>query len=277
MNNYMIPNFGPWASNRQNCLWIKISAHKYGSQDANVRGSAAQSAVRLGALEETFTFLAPPDIQLNLDHSWENYENITSRMANVISNWMIPWQDLKSAYRGTTWDNISDIFKGGGENGFGTLSANLGKMLKGDVVNYRVDAPLVYKGTQNLEYNFNFDLASYTGDTGLIENLVKDLMMYSSPKKKENDLLSITPPHIFKIETIPTGIIFLQAAALKTVQPELSYPFINGHPTVCKLQLTFQDITPLFDTTFVTGSSVTVTGGGTTTPTGPFLNQPSAM
>lgn len=263
MKNYRIPDFGPWAGNgNANSLWIKISAHKYGTQTANVRGNDAVSNVRLGALEETFTFLAPSDIQLNLDHSWENYENITSRMANVISNWMVPWKDLKSTAGGFSFSDIPKLFSGtpGSSTGLDSLSGQMANLLKGDVINYRVDAPLVYKGTQNLEYNFNFELALYGDNPGYIESLVKDLMRFSSPKKSNDNFLSITPPHIFKIETIPVpGIIRLNAAALKTVQPEFSYPFIKGKPINCKLQLTFQDITPLFDRTFDEGSSVSVT------------------
>ncbi|MFA5025023.1 MAG: hypothetical protein WC503_00750 [Candidatus Shapirobacteria bacterium] len=262
MAEYQFPDFGPWASNPQDCLWIKISACKYEGQTSNIRSSDAQ--VRVGATEGVFKFLAPNDIQLNLDHSWENYENITSRMANVISNWMIPWQDLKNAAGNfSPWADVKNLLSGNWDSkktGMDTLSGKLSSMLSGDVINYRVDAPLVYKGTQNLEYNFNFELAVYqASDYEKIENAIIDLMKFSSPKKIVNNVLSITPPHIFKIESIPKGIIKLQYAALKTVQPELSYPFVKGKPTSCKLQLTFQDITPLFDSTFETGSSVTVT------------------
>jgi len=266
MLEFQVPQEGP-AINQSTSLWVEINAYKYSPQSSNVR---SPNAVRHGALEGVFRFLAPSDIQLNLDHNWAEYENITSRMANIVSNWAVPIQDIKSAYTNTTgkiWGALTG--QGGGSTAqnpgtnstVNTIANALSNFLSGDVVNYRIDAPLVYKGTANLEYNLNFDLALFTERPSYIEEILRSLMKFSSPKKDGDNFLSIIPPHIFSVKTIPGGLINLKYAALKTIQPEMSYPYVNGKPTVCKLQLTFQDITPLFSDTFDVGSSVTVTGG----------------
>jgi hypothetical protein len=267
---YTYPNFGPWAHKQENFLWIDITVLTITNQKTIVRGSAEKviPAVRQGT---KFRLLAPVDINFGISHSWDDYTNITSRLANIIASWMVPLNDIRGVYTSLSESGISGL-TGTAQTKGGAIENAIQNLAGSEVVNYRVDTPLVYKGSEPIQYVFPFEFAVYGAGktTGFdIYDIVNQLLRFSSPKKDDERLVTIKPPNIFHIQTWPdTKMFTLQRAALTSATISMKEHYHHGYPSAMQANVTFQDITPLFDDKFpqYEGALPIATGGIETTP-----------
>jgi hypothetical protein len=267
------PDFGPWKDAPKNYLWIIIKVLKPPQQKAHGRGSVISAP----AQGTEYKFLAPRAVNFAISHEWANYENVTSRLANVIANYSVPYQDLTT---GATpfLTGIKDILamKGltpGGltQGAKGRITENIIKLGNTEVINYRVDSAQVYKSSEFLTYIFEFDFGIH-GDTResspqQMWEMTQDLMKFSSPADAREGTgtdkgIFIDPPHIFTIESWPSKFLYIQYASIRNIQLDISEClYIGGYPTNYKATITFTDIEPLFDSSFVDSPSSKVSTG----------------
>lgn len=263
---YQYPDFGPWKDGEENYLWIELIALKIQNQKT---GARQQGAVNASPIGKVFRFLAPRTCQIASNHTWEQYENITSRLAGVMSNWLTTGQDISSISRQfSQWFGGGASAAGGGvtETGFkgqiNTVQNALMQVAGSDVINYRVDFPLVYKASEPLQYVFEFDFAAGKGSTfshpSTLYLMLRELLELASPKKQGNNALTLDPPNIFTVKSTQGSLFHIQYAAIRSIQNEYNEPFHDGYPAVSKSTITFEDITPLFDQTFRYGGSTVI-------------------
>lgn len=276
----------------QDGLWIYMTPIAFTHQSTLSR--KGQSITNpMTAAAESFTFLAPISISFALNHSYEKYDSIASRAADVYSRFMrvnTEASQLGSNFISRLGANIFTTSLAQGLSSAGSqimggmanspeaqkAIGNLAfKNLVTDGVAYtRVDAPLVYKDSDNLRYSFEFELAVFKNPEKEITLPIRSLLKYSCPIP-DDDLASISPPYVFKIEAKSkkggTPLLKVNYAALRSVSPTYHQPYINGHPSKANLVLEFVDIEPVYKHTFDPAwngkVSVSETGRGATATT----------
>jgi hypothetical protein len=262
-NNWVL---GSGPHDYQDGLWIHLTPIFFKTQmtlsrsGKSIRGDSTMS--------ETFTFLAPVNIGFALSHSYERYDSIASRAANVYSKYERIMGELPKI-GSNAWDILSGAWNKGvmsGGNPIGALT-KVDNWSTDGVAFTRVDQPLVYKDTDNMRYQFEFELSAFKDPESEITIPIKSLMKYSCPVA-DDSLAKITPPYVFKIEAKSkkggTPLLKVNYAALKTVSPTYREPYIKGHPSKANLVLEFVDIEPVYHQTFDEGEGVvkvTETGG----------------
>lgn len=208
----------------------------------------------------SFKLLMPDNFSISVAHTYEPYDSISARLAETIAK----WYKLGTQISGIAKEASNNVSAGGSIKG-ALEKFRSGSLWNEQVVNTRVDAPLVYKNSQNLQYNLNFTyVAHMPGDSTILFEISRALMKCSSPKRDTGaENVFIKPPNLFKVYTNYSGsgvppMLNLEYAALVSVQPTYHGPYIDGTPLKLELQLTFTDVTPLFSTTFdYSGTSVT--------------------
>lgn len=250
MPNYILPT-PPKSGPRlfEGCIWIVMVPHKITSQTAYARG---KEAVKTKQEDDTFEFLAPIQIDEVVDHDWSEYESIATRLAQ------------KAKDIGKMGAGVRGIIKAGEEAIAGAIggegiTGRAAEVLRGTVKGlqktpvYRgkIDSPLVYANTTRKNYIFSFTFADQGGENGckMIYEPIEKLKKYSCAKI-EGTLDRFLPPHIFSVKTIPVNFIEIEHAALTKVQPTYHGPFRGGYPTRIELQLEFQDIAPLYESSW---------------------------
>jgi len=204
-------NKGSWADN---CIWIEITPKTMGNQNISKGTSVYLRDITDDDTIKRYSFLAPRDMQETLNHSWDPLENVQAVMSQ------------KMASVQNTINQGTNV--------------------------YKIDTPLLYKDSSRRTFSFIFNLV-YTGKKTPFKEVtepIRDFMKWSSPILSNNGLDSISIPYTFSIKT-KTGagksvdLVNIKAAALTSVQPTYSQPYIDGHPTRAELTLTFTDIEPL--------------------------------
>lgn len=245
------PKIGfPHAGFGKTGLWVKMQAIQLQSQSSKGRGGA----IRTGMYGPVFKFLAPETIAEQANHNWEEYESMTSRLAEKIKSLTKTKEDIRG---------IKELFGGDLKKVLGGIGGNLslarlgGANFGSNIPKVKVDTPLVYTSSARREWNLEFILASWKDAKDEIVDPVKELMKYSSPSMGQGNI-SIEFPWIFKITTEPDGLFTVNHAALEAVQPTWKAPYIDGNPTQCDLTLVFKDLSPLFRKTIVEGGIIKV-------------------
>jgi hypothetical protein len=229
------PNYGDTA------MWIHMDAMVITMQSAMGRGWLTADPVGL-----SWEYLAAREVVESTAHTWTDYESIMGRMAQL----------------------GAELNKGAREVGKGALvtaSAVAGGMMslestvrqrvaadfpKLAVYNYRVDAPLYYKESERRKFDLVFNLVEEGSPYTDIIQPVRLLQKCSAPQS-QGILWGIKPPYIFNVYSTPNKtFLYLRYAALTQVNMIWKDPYYNGLPTGCELQLTFVDMTPLFDDSF---------------------------
>jgi hypothetical protein len=257
-------------------LWLKLTALTLpeGGAAAGMSSTGQSTNARMGITAEPegteIKLLMPESFQLGLSHEWAAYDSLTAKLA----------EKAAAYYKSVT--GAASVM--GGINSFlksiaGGDWAGLGKALmgSGSIVNTRIDSPMVYKASSPIEYNIAFEFVVFgKNDVEDLQSIIKKLLMLSSPKKPDtNSTLSqapifIKPPNVFRVESIvpalskssSVNIINMNLAALTSIQPNWKAPYYKGGAKAVGLTLTFRDITPVFDSNFNLGASVTVSAAG---------------
>jgi len=268
--DYQFPrDFGPL---KLKALWLQLSPLKINSE----LGKAVQSAnptvppAHPDNSAPSFRLLLPDSIQMVVNHSYEEYESYTAKLADTISKY------YKNVYKvGGATTNVAGALKeyfskGSYLSGLQELGTALAK--SEPVVYTRIDSPRIYKTSTPVEYNLTFDLAPYAPSDGpYLKRLIRDMMAYYSPTRgsfsgseavAEGLGIFIDPPRLWKVSMVgnmdDVPILNLQYAAIEQIQPEYIGPFINGSPKKVSLVLNIKDVTPLLNKTFMSGTSVSV-------------------
>lgn len=222
---------------------IHIKVYEVETQGRYARDDSKSIKVKTGPVE-IFKFIAPNEISESIAHTWEPYENTSTKIA----------EGFKKFTEGITAgeasvDAVVDLLKG---NKF---------ISSGQIANTRIDTPLVYTNSERRKYDFTFNLTIWNDDSRILNGIQK-LKKYSSPLKKD-DIVQIKTPHVFEIKTYPAEFINISQdggtgyAALTSIQTVFKGPYLtSGYCTNCELQLSFQELSPIFDTDFKDITSV---------------------
>lgn len=248
----------PHGDYNKKALWIKMEARKLTGQSSYGRGN-----IKTDALGYTWQFLAPKEFIESTVHEWVDYDSLLGRGAQVIAELEKGGREIGGALAavGTgsqaAFNALKEKFVKGKLEiadlpaALQTLKTEAGKAaLEIQVFNYRVDAPLHYKSSERRKFDFVFNLAEEGNPLNDIVIPVRTLQRLSAPVRTD-DFYGILPPAVFDIYSYPdASFIRLKFAALKSVQPTWKGPYIDGSPTSCELTLSFEDMTPLFDSSF---------------------------
>lgn len=253
-------------------LRITIQARELTSQKGYPRGV---DAIQTGNLQEIgsdgnprehtgraiWRFLAPMEIAENTVHEWTEYESVATRLAQTVSNIhrgkSAIEQTVQSAHiagHPALGEGKADI-----EGGKALLQKAADHDLTG-ILNHRVDSTLVYSSSTRRQYTLTFPLAVYGGmlNQRMIFEGIRKLQKLSCPDLSGDDMIKIRLPAVFCIRTDPSPLILVNYAALTGVQPMWKGPYKNGYPMRVDLQLTFQDIEPLYRRSYEKGGIVKV-------------------
>lgn len=275
------PDFAPW-NNWRNALWVQMIPLKLENQNSSGSGGSISIG---GENRPTFAFLAPSNISENINHTWDGFDSIQSRLMGKIVAGAKLTEETKALYR--TMNNVKangllnrSAVDGGGEvqSAHNAAVQAAGRISGTNVPRFKVDTPLRYMDSGRREVVLEFILMNSA--KGVIEegsamgarghgavtnsritevtDIVKDLMMYSSPAIKNDSNIEYEFPYVWRLETAPNGFLLYEFCALTAVQPTWNAPYVNGHPTHCNLSLTFKDLSPLFRSTIKTGSAINV-------------------
>lgn len=252
---FMIPES---YAGREN-LWITLTAKEFTSQSAYARG---ENTIRTGETLAIFTLLAPNQIAENVAHEWGEYESIPSRIAQKVGDIKTAINEGKGLVNaaGSTVQGVRE--QAGAEK---VAARNLVNKVAGaatqvDIPKFKVDSPLTYQNSQRREYSLTFNFAFVYGDSSAEDVVFKPIRKLEELSCAELDdgLINIKFPAVFRINSVPGDLIKINYAVLTAVQPTWNGPFKNGYPISCELQLTFQDIEPLYRRSFSQGGIVRV-------------------
>jgi hypothetical protein len=252
----------PWSSPswQKNAMWIHMKAKKITDQTTAGRGGSIAG----GADGAEFVFLGPNEIPENIGHTWDEYDSIQSRVANKVRDAAKLGAELKSLGGGLSKFNVGDVSKvfTASMDNFGSAAETLVKGAYNAVASHaipkiKVDTPLYYGGSERRQLVLDFNLITESDNPkNDVVDVVQDLMRYSSASSKGD--VDIEFPYYFEVWSEPGRAINYTTAALMAVQAAWSGPWLGGYPTICKVSLTFKDISPLYRQTITRGSIINV-------------------
>jgi hypothetical protein len=257
-NIYKIPNFPPYNDSNFKAAWVRIKSREVKHHTA-LATEDNDGGLILGDWGPEWQFLAPESVMESLNHTWEPWETIASRLAGKGKE----FQNMLSQAT-----SIIEAFKSSNAYGDGldqTVS-NLFKNISGqEKPNYKVDTPLVYENTERREWTMQFNLTSVdlSTQTEMIE-AVNWLRNYTLPVRNAKYYgLGIELPYIFEvyIEGSDSFDVQTKYCAITSFQPTFLGPYIKYYnpnqtsestviePSRVELTLTFKEISPRYATT----------------------------
>lgn len=245
MTDYRNPQKGQWKPHAEyspdSSLWIRLDAWTLTAQAAWGRGNIVTEYAG-----DSFTFLAPKEFIESTSHEWADYESIMGRLAHKAAE-----LEKGATEVGQGLSSGTELLKELVTMDHKSIKTALEKSAGGmTVINQRYDAPLYYKGSERRKFDLIFYLVEEGNPANDVVAPVRALQSLSSPAK-DGMLYGIVPPRIFSIATEPdSDFIYIEYAALKSVQPTWRGPYIGGFPSSCELLLSFEDMTPLFEDSF---------------------------
>ncbi len=207
--------------------------------EAQGRYAREDVSLKAGSVKDTFKFIAPNEINESLVHTWEPYENTSTKLAEGFKKYAEGKAFAKDAPA-----EIANILSGKPPGSTGSIA------------NTRIDTPLVYTNSERRKYDFTFNLAIWSNESKILNGIQK-LKNYSSPSRGEKDIVVLQTPHVFEIISYPAGFINISEAAgtgyaaLTNIQTVFKGPYLtSGYCTHCELHLSFQELSPIFDSDF---------------------------
>jgi hypothetical protein len=213
-------------------------------------------SLKLGKTKTRFKFLAPPEILEMHNHDWTEYASLSSRLLEKLIQAKNMVQHGKSLFNQAKTAGKKVISNFGDLQGTITTLENAALGAHVNVPARKVDTPLAYSNSQRRQLQFEFTLADNRRGRDVVKT-VKLLQSFAAARN--NDVLQLEFPHIFKVATEPEGLILYEQAAMTSIQPTWLYPFIDGYPTRCQLTVAFTDMSPLFQKTITEGTIINVT------------------
>lgn len=250
-------------------VWISMKPRKIVDQYS--KGAGTIGTVELNT---EFLFLAPLNLNENIVHHWEAYESVASRLAQKARSAVKLGSEgaalLKVGKNLNSSDALKDIFERNGVNEGKSIeqyATDAYNSVPGSrIPQIKIDTPLYYTNSDRRQIVFEFQLFNEhvpnTDPEDILINPIKELMKFSSPDLKTN--IQIEFPYMWEIKTVPNEFIKYTTCALIGVQPTWNSPYIGHLPSSVNLQLTFQDLSPLYAGTIEKGSIINVVQGRST-------------
>jgi len=242
-----------------NLVKIKFVSKKLSSQRAYARGANQLNVDESD--RNTWTFIAPEELQENVSHTWDTYESLASRLSSKVGEIHTALTDL-AGVKAAAGGGMGAIKPNEGQSFASTetiknvVSSAVRESAKVDVPAYRVDTAMVYKDSSRLEYSLTMTLADMNGDPyNSIVRPVRELEKLSCPEMADDTIL-INFPYIFQVYTVGSEIINVKNAAIINIAPLWKGPIINNYYSMCELTIIFRDIEPLYRSTFSKGGII---------------------
>lgn len=233
-----------------NLKTIKFIGRKLERQSAYARGNKAIETSETD--RKSWTFVLPDDFSETINHSWDPYDSIVSRLADKV---------------GQLTKNVGEI-KGLGAAGSGALksigsgdyknivSSSLSGIKNSDIPSYRIDSSLMYKDTNRREYSFTFKITDFSGDPYNNVFLPVRELEKCSCAEISGELTDINFPYIFKVFTTDSDLLKINNAAINSVSPVWSGPYVNNYHIHCNLTINIIDLEPLYRSNFERGGII---------------------
>jgi hypothetical protein len=241
------PNFSPYNDEKYNGTWAFITSREIEHQTAF---AGTGGVILKDEPDCTWQFLAPGNIQQNIAHTWEPWEQISSRLGGK-------YETYKQVGENVT--NFSDAIKNW-EKGKPVTAQFIDAFQSLQKIKSKVDTPLVYISSEREQLTVEFKLVVEEDVTAIwdIETAVHKLFAFSSATRiSESVLTNFELPHAFQIvignkPENGSCAIGIEMAALTNVQPTWMEPYnYNGIPMRCDLTLTFLSLKPHYSNTYV--------------------------
>ena len=244
-------------------LWMEIKPLRLIKQTKAARGANAiqTSSQPLNAISAlraqntgkpafpTFKFLAPNEIQEMLNHEWQAFESIVTRLLQKGVDLTRLFSDVNTIISLTVESFKKLMAKDISELRAGDIKTSLQNIVAGmagsNVPRAKLDTPLVYQDSNRRVYTFQFNLVDEGNAYKDVVWPVHQLAKYAAPQYSDGDQIKFDPPFVFEVTTTPgTKFIKMKNAALTSIQPIYRQPYRDGYPTSCELNLTFTEIEP---------------------------------
>lgn len=234
--------------------WVVMKPKKVEAMTALARQDYGGVALDAGA--EVFKFLAPNDIQENIGHTWEEYESVTSRLANKVAGASKLIQEAKS--QASTISQGVKSAVAAKKDYMGVMMREVAQGMAGTPVpNRKIDAGMTYTTSERRRLSLAFTLIDEGNPNFDIVDPINRLKRYSCADK--TSLIHFSLPYVWEVYTEPQKFIHIKSAALVAVQPTFKGPFRNGLPSICEVQLDFLDLAPLYRATFEKTEKISIT------------------
>jgi len=204
-------------------LRFKITPYKIDRQSS---GDASRNGIDKTKAGDDMIFLAPLTFQENTIHEWANYDSLGTRFVQKVNQLQKLTKDITTQAKSVATNGKS-----------------------GKVITQKLDTPLTFSDSNRRTLNLTFQLVDQ-GDTETdVFAPVRLLQQYSCAEKGEG--FNFQFPYIFTVQTMNSDLVYIENAALGSVQPTWLGPFRNGYPSRCELTLEFKDIEPLYRETYI--------------------------
>jgi hypothetical protein len=235
--------------------WVVMKPKKVDQMSALARNDNDGVALEGG---EMFKFLAPNDIQENIGHTWEEYESVSSRLANKVAAASKAIQEGGQQFAGFGTALKKTVLTD--KDYMGALMNNVASSLIGqEIANRKIDAGMTYTTSERRNLTLDFTLVDEGNPNFDIIDPINRLKRYSCADKRDLSSIHFSLPFVWEVYTEPQKWLHIKQAALIAVQPTFKGPFRNGLPSLCEVQLNFLDLTPLYRTTFDKTEKVSIT------------------
>ena len=222
---------------------VNVTAFEILEQSLNARD---EHHIKRGVNKGTYSFLIVEQLYEQLNHTWSEFQNMAGRLGQLYSSYDNLRKQAETAY-----DSIRNLT--GGEAKLGSFTSQTVK----------VDTPLIYDNSDRRKLNLTTTLVSQD-DTFEIMSVVNDFRRFSSAKigsainEEPGAFDRIDFPYVFEIATHPNDFFFIKNAALLQMQITYKPPFIGGLPTQIEFIMEFEDLSPLYESSFDRRPTVTI-------------------
>lgn len=244
----------PHSNTDSSLLWITMTpmeveyATTYdttGGSGLSIKETKTDFAVRL---------LAPSNILETVSHSWDIWESIASRMAG----WGMKFEKMLEEGKGA-FKTIERIYNNKDSIGWKNIAPEiLSAVGHTKVPAQRLDAPLIYTASERREFTMDFQLVPVGMEAFEMMDIIQVLQGFSAPGK--TGTISISLPHVWKVQAeiftqsgdaTPVFLpLYIEQAAITSIQPSYHGPYIDGNPQWITLTITFKELTPIFNSQF---------------------------
>lgn len=259
-------------------VWYDIIGIPVGEQRNKIRPSQPTVTEAADKKRYYFKFLGSQELVESLSHDWQAYESLSQNIQSLYGTVGITSLQQASALMSTLGidtsktSGIGDVLgqigakykaaKTENANMFEALGKATQQLIAEEVVKpWRVDTPLVYKNTERRVFELVFNLVSMSDNNfKSVVQPVRMLEALSSPSRPEEQAAYnplVISPYVFRVQTYcypnidyKTATLFVEWAALKSINPVWKGPWVSGYPSRCELRLSFQEVEPVYSSTF---------------------------
>lgn len=244
-------------------LWLSIQPKKPTKVNFDNRSSVGSlDSVSLGDGSKMY-FLMPNEFSYSINHRWDDYSSVIGMIKEMEAK-IIP-------QAAQFFSTVKGIAAGAGALTSGDLSGirqsietNSGPNVS-DIA-MKNDNPVVYTNSDRKSLSVTIDLAVYEDTYKDVFEPIDKLIKMSTPEDIAGAGVKFNYPYIFEIGmgigANPSAftMFHIRNAAITSITPEFTGPYIDGYPSKGSAQIQFADIDPLFrDLSFTSNSKVTVT------------------